>query len=110
MKCLVYDEDKFTRELVLGFIKKTDGLISISQQEASEADILFVDAAIYDGDYRLGLQKDTKIVIVSSNKQYIHSFFQNEIEDYLMKSELSLERFEMSIRKIRGIIEEKVSA
>ncbi|MEP1033147.1 hypothetical protein [Ekhidna sp.] len=101
LKCIVFDKDKFTKELMISFIAKTDGVITIKARDLKKADVIFVDADLFDGNYMTGLPANTKIVIVSSSQDYIHSLFKKEITDYFKKSELSLRRFEEAIKKIR---------
>ena len=102
LKCIVYDEDRFTKELILSFIEMTEGISSVSKTQINEADILFVDAALFDGDYMIGLKSNAKVVIISSSKQFIHSFFKNKIADYFDKSEISYHRFLVSLEKVKA--------
>ncbi len=101
LKCTVLDQDKFTKELIVSFIKKTNGISLINSAETHKADVVFIDAALFDGDYLTGLKQNAKVVIISSNQKYIHSFFQNEIADYFSKSEIKYDRFMTSIEKVR---------
>ncbi len=104
LKCVVYDEDRFSKELIISFIEKTKGVSNLEENAIDKADIVFVDAALFDGDYLTGLKSTAKVVIISSNQQFVHSFFQNEITDYFNKSDISYTRFLDSVEKVKKAI------
>ena len=101
LKCIVYDEDKFTKGLITSFIDKIHGIQQVEINEALEADIVYVDASLVKENYLKNLKPDAQIIIVSSNQNYIHSFFQNEIAEYINKSEISYGRILKSIENVR---------
>ena len=106
LKCIVYDEDKFIKELILNFIEKTNGVSSINSNNIKEVDIVFADEAFFDGDYVTELKHDAKVIVVSSNQKFIHSLFQNKISGYLNKFEINYDSFLTSIKKIRSQLSE----
>lgn len=79
----------------------TEGVSTVGNAQINEADIVFVDAALFKGDYMAGLKSNAKIVVISSNQKFIHSYFQNKIADYFDKTEINYNRFLASLEKIK---------
>ncbi|MFY0599013.1 MAG: hypothetical protein JXR03_05040 [Cyclobacteriaceae bacterium] len=97
--CEVYDNDRFSKELILEFINKTEG-IAVKNGSPEPADIIFADLDSNEPNMSFD-RLQSQLIIISSDKKHIHSLFQDKITDYLHKPDLSYERFLVSIDKVR---------
>ena len=104
LSCIVLDKDTFLKKLLSSFISKTEGVTELSDADLSKADVLFVDAALYEGDYMLGLNPATQVVVVSANNIFIKALFDKEIADFLPKSEITYDKFLESVSKVRNTL------
>ena len=100
LKCIVYDEDKFTKELISNFIDQTDGISNIQPSDNDHADVVFIDTEFYGSTFKLDKALNQQVIIISSNPKHIRSIFRNEIADYLHKSEITYSRFLKAIEKV----------
>lgn len=97
--CEVQDQDRFSRELITEFIKKTSD-VSLKNGSSGHADIIFIDED--ENGTELAIEESrSQLVVVSSNDKYVNSVFKNQIADYLYKPHLSYDRFLLSIEKVR---------
>lgn len=101
LKCIVYDEDKFTKELISSFIEQTEGVSYIKSSDTGNADIVFIDSEFYGTEYTTAKDSNTRVIVISSDQKYVSSFFRNEIADYLPKSEITYARFLKAISKVK---------
>lgn len=98
--CDVIDSDPFTKGLIISFIKKTAGL-KLKSDEHLHTDVLFADAAL-DGK-EIVHRPYTQLVVISANENFVKSFFQGDITDFLYKPELSYDRFKQTVKKIEHL-------
>ena len=101
LKCIVYDEDKFTKELIYNFIEQTEGISNLKPSNTENADVVFIDSEFYGTEYTPAKNSNTRVIVISSNHKYVSSFFRNEIADYLPKSEITYTRFLKAISKVK---------
>ncbi|WP_370087482.1 hypothetical protein [Ekhidna sp.] len=100
LKCVVYDEDKFTKELICNFIDQTEGISNMKPSDTDQADVVFIDTEFYGSAFKLDKSPNQQVIVISSNPKYLRSFFQKEIADYLQKSEITYARFLKAIEKV----------
>lgn len=100
--CEVIDNDRFSKELLTDFINKTPG-VSLKNSSSEMSDVIFADIEFDESDISLK-KSNAQLVIISSDKKYINSFFKNQVADYLHKPDLSYDRFLKSIEKVRNKI------
>jgi len=97
----VLDKDSFTKKLLRNFIQKTEGITEVSNGDLAEADVVFIDAALYDGDYLARIKQSAYIVVVSGNNSFISALFSKKISDFLPKSKMNYEMFAVSMARIK---------
>lgn len=96
----MYDEDKFTKELISNFIDQTEGITNIQPTDSDHADVVFIDTEFYGSTFKLDRVSNQQVIVISSDPKHIRSIFQNEIADYLNKSEITYNRFLKAIEKV----------
>ena len=99
---MVLDEDKFFSELIRDFINKTEGVSNLLASQIKEADIVFVDVDLFDGDYKTFLKPEAQIIIVSSDKKHINAFFKKETAGFIYKPDLNYTSFLSTVTSIQG--------
>lgn len=113
MKCIIIDDEKFSREILALMILKSPNLVLVGEFEnAIEAikyindnnpvDLIFLDIhmPIFTGfDFVKTIKNPPKIILVTTDKNYaIEAFNYDCISDYLLKP-IQEERFEKAIQK-----------
>ncbi|MFY0606665.1 MAG: hypothetical protein JXR10_08120 [Cyclobacteriaceae bacterium] len=101
LTCKIIEHDRFYKELITEFIDQTEGLI-LAQDSDRSCDIVFADFRS-NTDEKLDSLGAEYLVVISSDQGHIHSYFKNEITDYLFKPDLTFERFSKTIEKINAI-------
>ena len=114
MRCLIVDDDKVQRELIVGFVRETDSLtLSGSCESAVKAanilnetaiDLILLDIAmpIMSGmEFLKHIDVNAQIILITSKEQHALEAFDYDVTDYLLKP-VSYSRFLKAVNKARN--------
>ena len=111
MNCLVVDDDKLSRELMIEYIHRTDGLelakacenaiIASNFLKANTVDLIFLDIEMpkMTGiEFIRALAPMPPIILISAKEKYALEAFEYEVLDYLVKP-VAYDRFLKAVNK-----------
>ena len=111
MNCLVVDDDKLSRELMIEYIHRTDGLelakacenaiIASNFLKANTVDLIFLDIEMpkMTGiEFIRALAPMPPIILISAKEKYAIEAFEYEVLDYLVKP-VGYDRFLKAVNK-----------
>ncbi|MCR9251177.1 MAG: hypothetical protein NXI20_12180 [bacterium] len=102
LSCLILDPNNFTSVLLEEFVEKTPELeILIDDINVSRPHLVFVDSEYYNEDIFRKFESDS-IIVISSEEELVRSYFKNDILDFVMKEDLSYNRFLSAVTKYRS--------
>ena len=114
MNCYVIEDDRIQQHLLLSYIEKYSGIVSIGvfydtvglkeKILNDKPDIIFLDVDL-PGKSGIEFLKEvtipdnTRVIMVTSSKNYALDAFENDVVDYLLKP-VDYNRFEKSVDKV----------
>ncbi len=117
MKCLIVDDDEFSREVVRMFVQRTQGLELIAEcdnaisafaiLEKGEVDILFLDVEMPEMtglDLVKSLKVLPQVILITSKEDYAVDAFEYSLTDYIVKP-INYARFLKAVQKAQKNIE-----
>lgn len=112
MNCLIVEDDRMSREMLIDLCAKIDGidvrtvdtaLDAISNLDSNRFDLVFLDVEMPDMsgiDLMRSQEKMPPVIITSAKKEYAYDAFEFDVVDYLQKP-VSLPRLVKAIQKVR---------
>jgi len=120
MKCIVVDDEKVSREIVKGYISRTEGLDLVKEFERAPDAIEFikqggVDLAFLDVEMPgmtgmemvQTLDNAPQIIMITGKESYAVQAFEFSVTDYLIKP-VTYDRFQQAVQKVRQNHEKQV--
>lgn len=102
LSCLILDPNNFTSVLLEEFVEKTPELeILIDDINGPTPHLVFVDSEYFNEDIFKKFESDS-IIVISSEEELVRSYFKNDILDFVMKEDLSYNRFLSAVTKYRS--------
>jgi DNA-binding LytR/AlgR family response regulator len=115
VKCYIIEDDKIQQHLIINYIAKYDGIKSIGVFDDAiflkekllndKPDIIFLDVELpgisgVEFINEVSLPLNTKVIMVTSSRDYAIDAFENDVVDYLLKP-VTYERFKKAVDKAR---------
>jgi DNA-binding LytR/AlgR family response regulator len=118
-KCIIVDDDEFSRTIVKQFVQKTE-ILELAGEfgsaiEAADAlrkqkiDILFLDVEMPDMtgiEFIQSMQRKPAIIMITAKDRYAVAAFEHEVVDYILKP-FSHARFLKAVNRATASLEEE---
>ncbi len=114
MNCYIIEDDKIQQHLLINYIAKYDGIRSIGVFDNviglrdklvnDKPEIIFLDVELpgisgIEFINEVSLPVNTKVIMVTSSRDYAIDAFENDVVDYLLKP-VTYERFKKAVDKV----------
>lgn len=111
MNCIVVDDDKFSRDVIVDLVKQNsllhlvktcnDAMEAANVLRSEKIDLIFLDIEmpkVSGIEFMKGLTQKPQVILVTSKKEYALEAFEHDVTDYVLKP-IQFSRFTKAVER-----------